>query len=129
MVSFVVTSKGLVIEPKVVSSPHPLFSKRATEAVSQWRFHPGRREGRLVNTRLPVPTMPNGEPPSAEARVLLLLALDETGRVQRAHILDAQPAELGGALRQIALDELFEPKIVTGEAMPSNVLLPFRGRR
>lgn len=179
MVSFVVTSKGMVIEPKVVSSSHPLFSERATEAVSQWRFHPGRREGRLVNTRLqvpvyfkineesmqgvdgllgfaqaratdlggevaadavdlrlakprgrlPVPRMSDGELPSAEARVLLLLALDETGRVQRAHILDAQPAELGGAIRQIVLEELFEPKFVNGEAVPSNVLLPFRGRR
>lgn len=178
-VSFVVTTKGLVAEPAVVSSTHPLFSERAIEAVSQWRFHPGRRDGRLVNTRLqvpvyfnireealtgvdgvmafamgraaqlggqvaadsvelqmakpvgklPVPKRPNGESFPAGAKVLLILVLDAAGRAERAHILDAQPEELGPAVQEIALRSLFEPRILNGEAVPSNALLIVGRRR
>lgn len=178
-VAFVVTTKGLVTEPKVVSSTHPLFSERAIEAVSQWRFHPGRRDGQLVNTRLqvpvyftirqeelkgvdaimnfavgraaelggqvaddaqelqmakpvgklPVPKRPNGESFPAGSKVLLILVLDSAGRAQRAHILDAQPEELGPAVQEIALRSLFEPRMLNGEAVPSNALLIVGRRR
>ncbi len=179
IVAFVVTSKGLVIEPEVVSSTHPLFSERAIEAVSQWRFHPGRHEGQLVNTRLkvpvsftvreeemkgvdaimsfaieraallggqvaadagelqmakpvgklPVPKRPNGESFPPGAKVLLILVLDGAGRAERAHILDAQPEELGPVVREIALRSLFEPRILNGEAVPANALLIVGRRR
>jgi hypothetical protein len=47
--------------------------------------------------------MPNGEPTSSDAKVLLLLAFDEAGRVQRAHILDAEPVALGGTIRELSI--------------------------
>lgn len=55
LVDFIVDTTGRVQNAKAVKSTHPLFSERAIEAMQQWRFHPGRIEGRLVNTHLQVP--------------------------------------------------------------------------
>jgi TonB family protein len=179
VVSFVVSTTGRVIEASAMSSTHPLFGERAVEAVSQWRFHPGRRDGRLVNTRmsvpvyftrrdevadgvdgvlgfaqaraaqlgdevaadavdlwlakpvgrLAVPKTSTGESFAPGSRVLLLLVLDDTGRVGRSHILDAKPQDLGPAVKAIAEQARFEPRMINGEAVPSNALLIFGRRR
>jgi TonB family protein len=55
LVEFIVDTTGQVRNAKIVRSDHPLFSDRALEAIARWRFHPGRKDGRLVNTRMQVP--------------------------------------------------------------------------
>ncbi|MBI2511667.1 MAG: TonB family protein [Opitutae bacterium] len=51
-VSFVVDANGDVVGAKVVSSTHSAFDEPALEALRQWKFAPGRKGGRTVNTRL-----------------------------------------------------------------------------
>lgn len=54
-VGFIVTSRGDVIMPYIVSSTHSGFERAALDAVSKWRFKPGQRGGRKVNTRVEQP--------------------------------------------------------------------------
>ncbi len=48
---FVVDANGAVREPRVVGSTHPGFEEEAKKAVMAWRFIPGYKHGRAVNTR------------------------------------------------------------------------------
>lgn len=50
--SFVVDASGDVVGARVVSSTHSAFDEPALEALRQWKFAPGRKGGRPVNTRL-----------------------------------------------------------------------------
>ncbi len=52
---FIVSSKGDVIMPYVISSTHRGFERSALEAVTKWKFKPGMRGGRKVNTRVEQP--------------------------------------------------------------------------
>jgi len=52
---FIVTSKGDVIMPYIVNSTHRGFERPALEAVMKWKFKPGIRNGRKVNTRVEQP--------------------------------------------------------------------------
>lgn len=54
-VKFVVMADGSVADVETVSASHPAFGEAAVDAVRQWRFEPGRVDGRAVNTRLQVP--------------------------------------------------------------------------
>ncbi len=54
-VGFIVTSRGDVIMPYIISSTHPGFERPALEAVAKWKFKPGMRGGRKVNTRVVQP--------------------------------------------------------------------------
>ena len=54
-VRFIVNSQGTVQNPVAVGSSQPLFEASTLQAVSQWRFKPGRRGDRAVNTRMQVP--------------------------------------------------------------------------
>lgn len=47
---FVVNSKGTVVQAKVLSSSRREFERPALNAIKQWRFQPGKVEGRPVNT-------------------------------------------------------------------------------
>ncbi len=49
---FIVDVTGRVAGVKAVNDPHPLLTDRAMVTVKQWRFAPGRKEGRPVATRL-----------------------------------------------------------------------------
>jgi RNA polymerase sigma factor (sigma-70 family) len=51
-VSFVIDATGAVREARVEKSTHHDFEKAALEAVTQWRFEPGRKGDRQVNTRV-----------------------------------------------------------------------------
>ncbi len=51
----VVKSDGSVGETSVLESDHPAFSTAAVEAVSKWRFQPGERNGKPVDTRIKIP--------------------------------------------------------------------------
>ncbi|MEO6003239.1 MAG: TonB family protein [Opitutus sp.] len=55
VVSFVVGSDGLVHDAVAARSTRPEFEASALEAVSQWKFDPGVKGGRQVNTRLEIP--------------------------------------------------------------------------
>lgn len=81
---------------------------------------------RLARPALHLPIPPSGKAPAGERRyALVLLALDATGQPLRGRVLEAQPKELGEELLAIALAMPFQPREVRGEAVPSNVLLPF----
>ncbi len=55
LVSFIVDTEGRVVEAKAENADEPEFGAAAVAAVSQWRFAPGRKDGRAVNTRMQVP--------------------------------------------------------------------------
>jgi TonB family protein len=55
LVEFVVDKTGRVHEAHTVRSSHPGFADLSVAAVSTWRFEPGYREGRPVNTRMQIP--------------------------------------------------------------------------
>ncbi|WP_334319086.1 TonB family protein [Termitidicoccus mucosus] len=54
-ISFVVDKKGDVTNPVVVRSNNPGFEEAAIEAVLKWKFKPGIKDGKPVNTRMQVP--------------------------------------------------------------------------
>ncbi len=55
VVEFIVDSRGDTRDVRVVSSTHPGFEHAAVEGVGKWRFRPGMKTGRKVNTRMMVP--------------------------------------------------------------------------
>lgn len=55
VVEFIVDSKGDTRDVRVVRSTHPGFEHAAVEGVGKWRFRPGMKTGRKVNTRMMVP--------------------------------------------------------------------------
>jgi protein TonB len=59
VLSFVVDAGGSVRDVAVVRSSHPDFEAPAVQAVSKWKFRPGRKAGRPVNTRMQVPIVFN----------------------------------------------------------------------
>lgn len=54
-IGFIVDSNGDVRDAYVINSTHREFEAPAVQAVSKWKFRPGRRGGRAVNTRMSVP--------------------------------------------------------------------------
>jgi TonB family protein len=55
MVEFVVDAKGAVHDVHALSSTHSVYEASALEAVSQWQYEPGEKNGRAVNARVKVP--------------------------------------------------------------------------
>ena len=55
LVEFIVDKTGRVRESHVVRSTHPGFSDLSAAAVLTWRFEPGYKNGRPVNTRMQIP--------------------------------------------------------------------------
>ena len=55
VVGFICDSDGNVRDPYPASSTHREFETPAVQAVAKWKFKPGRRNGRNVNTRMSVP--------------------------------------------------------------------------
>ena len=51
-VQFFVDENGVVSDPVVVSASHEEFKKPCLDAVMQWRFSPGMKNGRKVATRM-----------------------------------------------------------------------------
>ena len=48
---FIIDTHGDVVGAEIVSSTHPGFEQVALDAVMKWKFKPGRKAGRAVNTR------------------------------------------------------------------------------
>lgn len=63
------------------------------------------------------------------AQAMLILVLDSKGITKRAHLLMAEPAELGPAVREVVFASEFPPRVVNGEAVESNAVLFYRSRR
>ncbi|MBI2516182.1 MAG: TonB family protein [Opitutae bacterium] len=57
VVEFIVDSDGYVRDPFIVSTSHAGFNEAAIEGVNRWRFRPGIKTGRKVNTRMRVPIL------------------------------------------------------------------------
>lgn len=55
VVGFIIDSSGNVREAYPMRSTHREFESAAVQAVSKWRFRPGKKGGRAVNTRMLVP--------------------------------------------------------------------------
>lgn len=55
MVSFIVDSTGSVRDAYAIRSTQREFEAAAVQAVAKWKFRPGRKDGRAVNTRMQVP--------------------------------------------------------------------------
>jgi periplasmic protein TonB len=55
LVGFIVDSNGDVREAYAIRSTQREFEQAAIQAVSKWKFRPGRKGGRAVNTRMQVP--------------------------------------------------------------------------
>jgi len=51
-VQFIVDTNGKVVSAKAISYPDQVLAKAAVDAISQWEFLPGEKNGRKVNTRL-----------------------------------------------------------------------------
>lgn len=54
-VEFIVDSNGRVQRPIILSSDLPSSNDAVIRAISRWRFQPGRKDGRAVNTRVRLP--------------------------------------------------------------------------
>jgi len=54
-IRFIVNSDGEVIRPFILSSTYPGFDRAALEAIKRWKFRPGIKNGRKVNTRVEQP--------------------------------------------------------------------------
>lgn len=68
IVDFIVDTKGDVQNAHAVRSTDPVFDAYAVEAVRKWKFTPGQKGGREVNTHLQVPivfTLAAEQPPQA----------------------------------------------------------------
>lgn len=55
VIEFIIMKDGRVSDTKVVKSSDPLFEPYAINAVKQWTFTPGKKDGKSVNTRTQVP--------------------------------------------------------------------------
>ena len=55
VLQFIVNPSGDVQDVEVVSSTNKEFEQPAIQAVQQWKFIPGRKNGRTVYTRMQVP--------------------------------------------------------------------------
>ncbi len=55
LVGFIVNSNGDVVEATAIKSSQREFEAAAIQAVSKWKFKPGRKGGKAVNTRMQVP--------------------------------------------------------------------------
>ncbi|HQF39643.1 MAG TPA: energy transducer TonB [Opitutaceae bacterium] len=55
LLRFIVDTHGNVDDVEVVSSTDPEFSRSAVEAMLRWKFRPGMKNNRRVNTRMEMP--------------------------------------------------------------------------
>jgi protein TonB len=59
LVAFIVGTTGDVVDAYAVKSTQREFEAPAVQAVLKWKFRPGRKSGRAVNTRMQVPIVFN----------------------------------------------------------------------
>ncbi len=59
LVAFIVSANGDVVDAYAVKSTQREFESPAVQAVLKWKFRPGRKGGRNVNTKMQVPILFN----------------------------------------------------------------------
>lgn len=59
LVAFIVGTNGAVVDAYAVKSTQREFEAPAVQAVLKWKFRPGRKGGRAVNTKMQVPIVFN----------------------------------------------------------------------
>ncbi|MEO6873297.1 MAG: TonB family protein [Opitutaceae bacterium] len=176
IVDYVVDVTGRVKNARAIKGTHPAFGDRAVEAVNQWRFYPGRKNGHYVNVHMqvpvgftlrdeelagvdgliqtsrdfaerlgpdvladatelhiavfaasaPAPLMQDGSKIPQGSKGIILLVLNPSGVPVRGHVLYAEPREVGEVILADVSKRRFKPRTVDGEAVQSNVLLPYR---
>ena len=57
MVEFIINTKGEVLLPRIIRSDHRRFEDAVITGVQKWKFKPGQRGGRPVNTRTQITIM------------------------------------------------------------------------
>jgi TonB family protein len=55
VVEFIVTTKGAVIDAMVIRSTNTDFDETALKTVKRWKFRPGYKRGKTVNSRIQQP--------------------------------------------------------------------------
>ncbi len=110
LISFIVSVEGRVRRAEVVRSSNPGFDEPALDALMQWTFQPGMRNGIPVNTRMQVPIVFSlaGEPGRSAYRFTpnpkAMAALPPEFRY------DHPPEVRGAALATYPLEALKEKK-------------------
>jgi TonB family protein len=126
---FIVDTKGRVRDIKVISTSHPLFAERGVEALHQWRFHPGKVKGRLVNVRIQLPLefdLPKEELSGVDAFFSHAMGL-AAGLGGQAE-LDTRDLRMAKALRPLTLPPEVVPLLPTDAACLMVLVLDKTGR-
>jgi protein TonB len=55
VIHFIVSARGVIEDPVVVSTPHPLLGAAVTKALAHWQFRAGMKNGRAVSTEMELP--------------------------------------------------------------------------
>lgn len=55
LVEFTVDPEGNVIRPRALQMSHPMFEESAIQAILQWKFKPGTRDGKAVHVKMQCP--------------------------------------------------------------------------
>ncbi len=55
VIKFIVDTDGATRNIEIIEASHASFGKAAADAVAQWRYTPGIKDGQPVNTRLQIP--------------------------------------------------------------------------
>ena len=55
IVHFIVDANGGIVQPELVSAPHPLLGAAVIRCLAQWRFRAGIKAGRAVSTSMELP--------------------------------------------------------------------------
>ena len=115
ILEFVVDTNGRAIDPKVLSSTHPLFSQAALKALEKWRFEPGTLHGQPVNSRMRVPMLFKSEGLSTPLDAMLTHA---------RRLADEQGGAVGADAIDLALARAVVPPPTPQEIpIPSRVLM------
>lgn len=121
VVEFIITTSGDVVEARVVRSTHREFENAAVRAVRKWKFAPGEKDGRKVNTRVEQVVEFSLDVTPVYPRELLVsgvrgsgtveYVLDIQGRVTGAKILAATHPEFGQAIMAAVMAQTYMPNI------------------
>lgn len=119
VVQFIIDTTGRVQNATALKDPHPLLTERAITALKQWRFAPGRKDGRHVMTRaqLEFPFYLSDED-VADLDSLLRDAYTEAERLGPDVLRDAHDLRLARPLTRLQI-----PDQSKGADGPSNVVL------
>lgn len=115
VVEFIVGADGRVEAAQVIESTNHGFDRNAVQAVLQWKFHPGVKDGRKIRVRA-TQSMDFELPKRRQILPLELLSktgsatvgywLDSEGRLARVEVVKATTPVLGKAAVAILADEL-----------------------